>query len=156
MHVQYDTDPVVLEVADDGLDVGEVLGVIEALPGLQPRPHGAKSDHREAPGGQVPGVAGLQESLVIPGRLLPDQVDSVVNPQSSSTKRLRGVWSAGGTHGSLTLYQPSDRPPQSAWRPPSPGNPAPPEQGSRVSVRCEAGKMIQDEDSDYLGEDKTN
>ena len=96
MHVKYDTDTVVLEVADDGLDVGEVLGVIEALPGLQPRPHGAKSDHSEAPGGQVPGVAGLQQSLVIPGWLLPDKVDSVVNPQPSSTTRLGSVWSAGG------------------------------------------------------------
>ena len=102
MHVKYDTDTVVLEVADDGLDVGEVLGVIEALPGLQPRPHGAKSDHSEAPGGQVPGVAGLQQSLVIPGRLLPDKVDSVVNPQPSSTTRLGSVWSSGG--GSLLTY----------------------------------------------------
>ena len=96
MHVQYDTDPVVLEVADDGLDVGEVLAVIEALPGLQPRPHGAKSDHSEAPGGQVPGVAGLQQSLVIPGRLFPNKVDSVIDPQPSSTTGLGSVWSEGG------------------------------------------------------------
>ena len=137
MHVQYDTDPVVLEVADDGLDVGEVLAVIEALPRLQPRPHGAKSDHSEAPGGQVPGVAGLQQSLVIPGRLLTNKVDSVIDPQPSSTTGLRSVWSEGGLTAqcSLTLYQPSDPPPQSAWRPPLPGNTATPEHGPRVSVR---------------------
>ena len=35
MHIQYDTDTVVPEVVDDGLDVVEVLDVLEALPGLE-------------------------------------------------------------------------------------------------------------------------
>ena len=91
MHVQYDTDTVVPEVADDGLDVGEVLGVVDSLPGLHPRPHGAQSDHGESPGRQVPGVVRLQQGLVIPRGLLPDKVNSVVNPQPSSTTRERTV-----------------------------------------------------------------
>ena len=33
VHVEYDTDTVVLEVAHDGLDLVEVLAVIESLPG---------------------------------------------------------------------------------------------------------------------------
>ena len=87
MHVQYDTDTEVLEVVDDGLDVPEVLGIVGPLPGLHPGPHGAQSDHGKSPGGEVPGIAGLQQGLVIPRRLLPDKVYSVEDPQPSSRTR---------------------------------------------------------------------
>ena len=88
MHVKYDADTMVLEVVYDCLDLVEVLHVVVTLPGLDPRPHGAQSDHPQPPGREVPGVLRLQQSRVIPRGLLTDQVDTVIDTEPASTRRM--------------------------------------------------------------------
>ena len=117
VHVENNADIVLLEVVDDSLDVVEVLHVVVSLPGLHPGPHGAQPDHPQSPGREVPGVARLQQSLVVPGRFLPDKVYPVIDTESSPAV---GRYSLGEDRTSLTPRPSCDLLPQhSVWTPPS-------------------------------------